>query len=410
MATTANTTNQESILKKIHGDRLYGPLYARCRLAMLCGKDTNFGGEGRYVTVTTTPVTGGSATFSNAQANFKASVTKRFDVEHKNEYQLFRISGPLIARSRGNANAMIDALKQETQMALQKFGESMAARIWGNEGGSLGQVDGTASDFEDEAYLVLTNPSDSVKFRTGEVIRVANNNGTGSNPAAQRTGSLTITGVDHSAGTLHFATDLKTGIAAIADNDFIFRDGDFAQAMTGVPGWCPQTAPTSAPFFGVDRTDGEVVALSGYRFNGNGGDYVASIISAVAEGQALGIHVTHLWVNPRDWAEIAKEVDGKEVRISDDTYKISFKALELATPDGSVQIISEPYVPYGYAWANDPSEIFIRTAGDCPTELKAPGSNTFLRMVENADEYEGRLGAYGNVFVEKPGNSIQITW
>src|SRR5690606_26381340 len=103
-------------------------------------KDTSFGGEGRHVVVKIAPTAGGSADFAQARANQGATQTKRFFVTHRKQYSIFTIDGDIIARTRGDKNAIVDIVKQEIDSARNTFGRDMAARVWGNGGGARGKI------------------------------------------------------------------------------------------------------------------------------------------------------------------------------------------------------------------------------------------------------------------------------
>ena len=145
MATPANVTNQANLLKSLHGTKVADPAYKRSKCLASMKKDTTFGGDGRYVNVTVAPNGGGSADFAQALANQEATSEVRFFVTHKTEYHVFSIRGPVIARTKGNKNAMLEVVKHQTGKSRYSFGRAMAARVWGNGGGSLGVVASTTT-------------------------------------------------------------------------------------------------------------------------------------------------------------------------------------------------------------------------------------------------------------------------
>src|SRR5687767_4325739 len=113
--TAATQSNQTSILKRLHGNKIYTPLFKRCKLAMMMGKDTNFRGEGRYVTIQTSTIAGVSSDFATALANEAPQETIRFFVTHRSEYATFSIDNMLLETANGPGDAaMISALKQAT--------------------------------------------------------------------------------------------------------------------------------------------------------------------------------------------------------------------------------------------------------------------------------------------------------
>lgn len=409
MTTPATVSSQVDILKRLWGDKFQLPVYQRSKAIALMKKDTKFGAEGKYVVVNVAPTAGGSADFATAKANQKPTSNKRFFVTRKREYQLYKIEGELLAAAKTNREAMVNALKHETGMALASFGKALGARVWSGGGGSIGRVDGSEASFEDSKTLVLRVRGDIVKFEVGMTLQVAPDDGTAANPAGARTGTLTVASINRSAGTLEVTdADLKTGIAAIADGDYIFRAGDYAKAMTGIPGWNPIAAPTSGDsFFGLDRSTTDIQRVSGHRFDGNGNDYEKSLIRAIAEARGIGIEVTHCWVHPEEMGEMIIEMGAqKEVDVKDDHYGIGFKGLRVKGANGDVIVNDDPYVPMGHFWMNRIEDISLETAGDCPIHL----GGSIPQQLEGEDAVEGRLGCYGNFFHNNPGQAVAGTW
>lgn len=406
----ATTSNSVELLKRLWGDGVQDPLYKRSKLLMKCKKDTKFGGEGRYIIVKTSGTTGGSADYATAEANENPVPHKRYFVNHKKEYQTFSIDGDLIARSMGNANAVMEALKSQLDGARYSFARAMAARAWGNEGGSLARI--SASATLASVNLLLREPRDHVKFEQGMKLKLSSDTGTGSSPAGVRAGALTVSSVERRTGTAILTGNITAGVAAATVNDYIFREGDYANAMSGMAGWHPTTAPTGGDsFFGVDRSTGDPVRNYGYIYDASTDTtYEQKIQRALAEGANNGIQVTDIYVNPRRYAEIALEFGSKrQVQVEQGKFRVGYSAIEVHGPDGTVQIISEPDCPYASFYGVDPEMIYLRTAGECPMELKED-TGKLLGRVNGSDSYRGRLGAYGNFFHEVPGNSVQANW
>src|SRR5688572_10436179 len=106
----ATVSGQTPLLKRLYGNKVAEPMYQRSKFLASISKDTNFGGEGKYVNVTVGPTAGGSADFATALANQDQTTEIRFFVTHRKEYQVFSIQGDLIARSKGDKNAILEAV------------------------------------------------------------------------------------------------------------------------------------------------------------------------------------------------------------------------------------------------------------------------------------------------------------
>ncbi len=411
---SANTTNQLPLLKRLWGSKVAEPFYKASRFASMINSDTNFGSEGRYVNVTIAPTAGGSANFADALASQDATQEKRFFVTHRKEYQVFSLQGDVIARLKGNANGLVEAVKQQADKARYAFARSMARKMWGNGGGSLAQI--SAAQSLTTNVLTLRTPTDVVGFDVGMQLEFASDDGSSATPAGRRGGPdrLTVTAVNRGsasvAPTVTLSGNLNT-VSGITVNDYVFRRGDYSLAMTGMRGWNPITTPTGGDsFFGLDRSASDPVRLSGARIAGGGKPKEESLLDATAEAQINGIDLKDVFVNPLDFRDLVKELGSKVVvQMTSKNGNIGFKGIQVDGATGTLNVVSEVDVPRGYAWACDTNQITLRTAGDCPMMLNEDGVGKLLRAYDD-DAYQGRIGAYGNLFQDNPGNAMIISW
>lgn len=405
MVASANDTSFLPFFKRQYPKGFAFTGYKKSKMLALMASDKKFGGEGKHYTVSTAPTNGGSADYQKAYSNQGGSKAERFFLQHRTEYQVARIKGSTIAKSMGDANALKSAVTEEFDKANYAFGRAMAARVWGNGGGSLGRIATTTT--LTGAVLVLSLLSDVVRFEVGMWLQFSSDDGSGTSPSGLRGGGtqLQITKIAPATGTLTLSGNLNT-VGAIAVSDFIFRSGDYGQCMTGVPGWTPITAPTgSDSFFGVNRSNHEF-RLAGYRKVGNGGSKEATLLDACAEGQVHGAYGTKCMLNPIDFTSIVKEVGSDRiVDIDTKVAGLGFRGLELETAIGTVNCLSEVDVPKGFFWIVDPDQYEIATAGDCPRLLDFDGLGKMVR-VQGEDAYQIDIGAYGNIGCKDPSNAV----
>lgn len=406
-------SNKVELLKKLWGNEVYAPVYGKCKFAYKVKKNPNFDGELRYVIVENSPLAGASSDMATAIANEAAGVDKRFQVFRKPEYVSFSITNELYlaAKSKGKG-AIVEIMKQKSRQALYKHARAVAARTWGNGGGSIGVIDSTTTLAS--TTLILDNPADISKYEVGMKLQFSDDDGTPASPVGLRASTaLTVTakppaGFAEDGATITLSANLST-VTDIAVGDFIFRQGDYANAMTGVPGWNPTTAPSaSESFMGVDRTVGDTQRMIGHiQAVGASTTYEQKLVRAAMAGKTLGVDdITTCWVNPIDFGEIALEVGAaKQSMVTDKTYGISFETIRINGPDGMIEVIADSDCPRGYYWMNNPSYWELFSLGDFPMELTDNGR--WLMYKEAADEHRGRLGSYANYLNENPGMSIQ---
>lgn len=410
---SATTTTQLPILKRLWGSGFADPMYKASKVLNSAKKDTNFGGEGRYIIIAVAMISGVGATFADALAAQGPSQEVRMFVTHRKEYAIFTIQNDLIARTRGNANAVVEALKRQMDTARRHFARRMSRRLWGNGGGAIGQLHSSVT--LSSTTLRLRNRVDVAGIEAGLQVGFASDDGSSGTPAGLRGGGvptyLAISGgIDRDDGTATVSAALNT-VPSITANDYVFVRGDYNAAMTGLRGYNPVSDPSaSESFMGLDRTVVDIQRTSGVRVSGSGKTKLETIEDACAEAKINGLESDDLMlaVNPLDYAAIRKEL-GTSVIITDvkGTNGIGFKAIQIFSHSGTVTIVSEVDVPLGYAWLFDPSELYLRTAGDAPMELTEGGK---LLTAYDDDAKQGRLGAYGNFFVENPGGNVVITW
>jgi hypothetical protein len=282
-----------------------------------------------------------------------------------NDYAVAQLSGPAIDAARSNEGAMIKVLTEALDGAYASAYESQARQLMGNGGGSRGQI--TNSTFATQV-ATLSNTGDALRFWEGQVIQVSSDDGSnGSSNAGLRTGSLTVSGVDYQAGTVTFSANMSTGVAAIAQNDYLFMSGDYGAGFLGLGAWNPVTAPTSALFLGVDRTR-NIVGLSGWRINGKGQAYENTLTTLFARMNSMGARPDRCYLNPIDWAQFSNTQNNKVIidkgkTPSMSTPELSFESLTMATAKGPINIIADIDIPQGYARACELKHLTLRSNG-----------------------------------------------
>ena len=325
---TAKTTNQLPLMKRIWGNKLSLPLYEESRFLSAISKDTQFVGEGRYVIVGVSPTSGGAASFATAYANQGATNNVRFFVTRKKNYQVASIEGETLSAVKADKGAVIDSLKRETKGALYAFARDMAFLAWNNGGGARGRVDGTVAGFATNSYIQLRNRAHVVHFEVGMYLKAAVDDGLAN--GGTKAGRLRITAIDRSTGVLRFANainDGSDGIATIADGDYLFREGDYNDVMTGWAGGIPRSPSSRLTRFGAKphNTDTQ---RPGLRFEGR--ETTRRIHRAAQEASLTGIR-EHADESARLQRPAPRGRHGDSVTDTD-KYGVSFRAVHIQGP------------------------------------------------------------------------------
>ncbi len=337
--------------------------------------------------------------FATAQANKTESQLKDFVLTRNSDYSLASISNEVLEASKGNANAFMEAATTEIDGAIQSATRSLAIALYGTGSGSIGRV---ANASFATPTLQLTEPSDVTNFEVGMKLQASSADGGGS----VRSGTLTIVGVDRDLGTLTMSGNLSAGISAIAQNDFLFVQGDYDAKIRGLRAWVPDSAPSSSPFFGVDRT-ADVTRLGGIRFDGSAMPIEEALISAASRVAREGGKPTHCFMNYLEYADLEKAL-GSKVQYVDlkVTADIGFRGMVVNGPRGPIKVIADQNCPAGRAFMLQLDTWKLYSLGKAPKILDTDGMK--MLRESNADAVEVRVGYYAQVGCRAPGWNANI--
>ncbi|MDQ3024777.1 MAG: hypothetical protein M3R04_10450, partial [bacterium] len=169
-------------------------------------------------------------------ATFAITRVKDFGVAH--------IDGELIEASKKDEDAFFRGTTEKVDSVHRTVANKAAVQLYRKGWGLVGQVNATVTG----TTLTLTNPEDIVNFNVGNILVFSSSEDGATLRDAGDT--VEVTSVNRSAGTMVVGT--LTGITGLAENDFIFIQGDRQDSATptrrmiaGLEDWIPQTAPTS---------------------------------------------------------------------------------------------------------------------------------------------------------------------
>lgn len=394
---------------KVHytDDMIRNMVYADNPFFGLIKKMEKFGGKNLPIPIIVTNPQGTSATFSTAQANKGNTRIRDFTLTRVNEYSLASISNEAIMASQGNADAFLEAAVVEIDGAIQACARRIAVGMYRNFGGAIGQV--ANSSFATTTLTLGTStandPSSVTNFEVGMVLSVASTDGTS---GSVRSGTLTVAGVDRSAGTVTTSANLSTGIAAIAQNDYIFQQGDFGLKLSGLDSWMPQTV-TSTAFFGLDRTI-DSTRLGGVYHDGSAQPIEEALVDAAAKVAREGGRPTYAFVNYSNFANLEKALGSKVQYIKEGLKfgdaEIAFPGIQINGPKGAIKVLPDQNCQSNLGWMLDDRVWKLYSLGRAPMILDADG----MRMLReaSADNVEVRVGAYLQLGSQAPGWNSRI--
>ena len=381
-------------------DRIENMVYKDNPLLALMPKYEQFGGRNLPVPVIFGNPQGRSRTFATAQANKTNTQVTDFVLTRDSDYSLASIDNETIEASKGDANAFMEAATTEIDGAMQAATRSLAVSLFRSGSGSIGQ----AASATTGTTLQLKEVEEVTNFEVGMELVVSTADGGGSVKA----GSVTVTGVNRDTGalTIDAASAIDSG-SGIAQDDFIFVEGDYDQALKGLAAWLPASAPTTSDnFFGVDRS-ADASRLAGVRYDGTAEPIEEALIGAASRVAREGGRPTHCVMSYSKFAELEKAL-GSKVQYVDlkATVDIGFRGITINGPRGPISVIADQNCPTDVAYMLQLDCWKLYSLGKAPRILDMDG----LQMLResNADAVEIRIGYYAQMGCKAPGYNARI--
>lgn len=405
MPTSLNLDNVTQALKEHYKPlTVKNMVYKDNPLLALMPKYERFGGENMPIPVQYGIANRRSATFSTGQGLNTATEIARFVLTRVRDYSFASITGETIKATEGAADAFLKYATLEIDGAIQSLTRSLAVSMYGDGSGKIGEVSTTTST-TGTPTITLTKAEEITNFEVGMTLKVAESTG-----HAVRSDVLTVDEVDRDAGTIKVtvtsaSTNLQTG-------DAIFQSGDYSSAsdrlkITGLEGWLPSTSPSSALFFGQDRSK-DATRLGGIRFNGASQPIEEALIGAASRLAREGGSPTHCFMDFLQFSNLEKALGSKVVydKVSSDDADIGFQSLTIIGPKGPIQIVADQNCTPDVAYMLQMDTWTLNSLGAAPHILDLDG-NRMLREA-SADAYEVRVGFYGNVACNAPGYNCRV--
>lgn len=351
-----------------------------------------------------------SADFPTAQtlaASAFTNVVQPVIPTYQQDFGVATIEGRLMKAAGGKDGALYDKMVAQIDGIMGAVMHSLSTKIYRNGFGGVSTINATT--VLASTLLVLAFPEDAVLFEIGDQLTLA-----ASDAAAQRAGTISVTGIDYTAGTLTLSGNITAGIAAAALGDTIYHSGDrgagASPAAVCISGY-EQWLNSSTALFGLTRTnDGR---LRGYSFSAQGMTEEDALIQGLAETRRFGGQVDAVYMNPTRMRNIIKLAMGRYRPI---TVKgpagIGFKeGIALMTLDGrEVNCFDDPFCPYLRIFGIETKsfQLFCADSDKIPAFLDDDGL-TVLRLAA-ADGVEGRVGYYADLGCNAPIHNFVATY
>lgn len=402
---TLDTTSAAAILKEYYSNQRVEQLtYKDAPLYAMLKKHKDFEGSSYPLPMRITNPQGASSVFSSAQAGKQPSNYKKFALTRVRGYSLASIETEAMLASKSNPGAFLQLATAEIDGAIETMKRRMGWSIYGSGSGAIGTVSVEPTEAA-TTVITLATTEDVVKFEIGQTLQVRS--GATTRIFATGVASGLVSAVDRDAGTvtINVAYDSNGTIAAA---DTLNVVGDYNAMLSGLAAWIPSSAPSSAAFFGVDRSV-DTTRLGGVRVTSTGKPIDEALIDAARRLGREGLgKPSDVFCGFSKYASLEKTL-GAKIRYKDtEVAGISFRAIEVSGPSGTLAVYPDRDCPENRMYMLDTSSFGLYSLGE-PVRLLDQDGNKMLRE-SSADALEVRVGGYFQMGCTSPGANAVLTF
>lgn len=415
MPNAPNITVFNPALKTYYAKKLTEILYKNNPFFALVDKVEDYGGSDGKQPIKYSAAQTVSTSFDQALTLGKLLADKydAFNWNIAEKQGVWRIPRQAILASRGDKVAYLNLLTSTINSGLENMTKRIAVELYREGYGAIGQIN---SSITGATSITLARKADINNFEKDMYVDAAS-----SLTATKRTRQsgisttgLRVTAVNRNTGVVTFANaidDGTNGLASVANGDYLFYAGDHESttgAMTSVAGlaaWIPATDPTSAAFFGVDRTS-DIVRLSGVRLDATNTSLDQALIDLDQMVVTQGGSPTHAFIHTSQMAALNKQREGKVQIINEAVPRstISFKAIELQSMGGNtIKLIADRNCPSDRLHLVDLKSFKLYSMGPAVNPFNDAGN--VVEKAYDADAVEYRAGFYGQLVCDAPGHN-----
>lgn len=405
-------SNQDALLKDYYtDDKLKEQSYGENPFFAFVKKERGqMAGGRRYVQPVEFGHPGGaSAGFAEAMQNGTASKYEDFLIPRKRQYQKVEVDHELMFATGSQRESFRKAL-DEFDRGLKGLGEKVGRRLYRTQGGAAGQL---ANSTVATTVMTLKDKASVFNFHIGDKLQLSDTDGTGT----LRDGGdyVTVTEVDHEEALVTVDAQIGTQINAAAVTDYIFQHGDYNGCLAGLEDWLPvddRATKLAASFNSVVRSPGGVY-LGGLYMDGTAlGGLDEVIIKLCGKLGKYGASTSHIFANPESLSDlellsnskmrIVAELNTKVVGDSGDVL-VGFSGYRAIVAGRSVKIYGDRNCPSNRLYALQLDTWTLWHTGNLINWLGEQYTGSKMKMSEDADSAEARLGAYMNLGCSAPG-------
>ena len=378
--------------------------------------DTEMVGDVMPVPIFSALPQGLSGGFSTAQTNAALTggntASYKWQITAGEYYGVIYIGDKVIMASRTNKGAFLANKEIEIDGLFEQAGENMSVYLWGNGGQAIGRRASVSGN-----DMTLVADIDAQNFEVGMNLKASVADGSTSTDTQRGGTAATVTGVNRSTGVVTSTT--YGNITSFADNDYLFREGDFFgdQGVIVIRGVQSFITASDAPpaLWGVTAaaraTDPQRYAdyrVQTTTITGKTHEERIKILIAQMTGRFKSKAPTSGWMNPEDFQVLETLMAARGVRpLEDDTTKFGFAKINIATAGGNIPIYCDRHCPKGTFFALRMEDWGISCMGELLHFQNGDGME--ILRVYNSTNYEARLISYPLLYCRAPKNSGRVS-
>lgn len=369
-------------------------------------KGGGFGGKNAELPVRYSPVSSNSHDFARAQAAKGSSNYIAFTVDRRRDYILISIDNEALEASEGHEAAYMKATNMEIDAAFTKIVQQASADLQGNGGGAIAVV--TAVDSGANYFVVSEH--EIGRFERDMRLQFATTDGTTGSVIPTASGFAVVDKVDHDSLRIY----LRSGFDSVASvpinsatNKYVFPDGNFGLSMTGLEAWIPSNRTGLASLFkGVNRSLFPT-RLAGIYFDGSDYSIAECIERALARGKRERVTPDVIWMNFNRFADLSLELGTKATREPAKIGEFTYSRIKVPIGGREISVMADHNIPDNRAWALKRETWKFWSLKGAPRFLTDKGASNLI-LEPAADGWEIRIGWYGDLVCDSPGDNMNI--
>jgi hypothetical protein len=424
MATVLGDVQWDALLKELYPSGVPEDMLQRDHTFLsMVSKDTDAYGEYMVIPVVYGGPSGRSADIASLLGStgpIGPTRSAKFTPSIVEDYGATWINELTMKKAMNDRGAFVNARKFEIDNVITQLGESLSHSLFRAGDGTIGQ--GNGSWTITGTVITLSRKADTKFFGIGmQLDFIANSSGapSGTARALAATYRVAVTAIDEDAGTVTCAldsngatvTNISTYYTSLANTDWMAPVGDYnsafattgAEKIKGLAAWIPLVTPTSALFWGVDRTV-HPTRLAGHRLDDSTAPAEDSIMSLAEVMRERGARPDTVILSPRQFTKVSKRLNAKvEYQSAGGKADYGFSSFGVATSAGIMKVLTDSDCPEdrGYILRMDTWK--LKHLGGLP-EIVSTDGLTMLRR-PGLDQVEIRARYYAQLVCTAPGHN-----